>query len=310
MALVCSLLLLFCCVEGRPPNILFLLVDDQDVDSRAMSMALPYTSRFFMQHGVEFTNAFASVPVCCPSRASILTGLYAHNHHCTNLTVEGNCSSPFWQAHGEQDTYATRLQQHGYYTAHIGKYLNAYGSPAAGGLQHVPPGWTHWVSLVGNSVYYNYTLSRNGKAEAHNDSYPKDYLTALVRREAVQVLSNWASNASRPPLLLTLSFPAPHDPVTSAPEYARLFLDRQAPRGPDFNWPARDHAPFVADFPLLNDSQVEFLDLHYTKRLQTLRSVDDAVHVSNLQLALSSLLLTSFYYIKRLQTLRCTRITK
>ena len=73
---------------------------------------------------------------------------------------------------------------------YAGKYLNQYGEGAGGGVQHVPPGWDWWLGLVGNSRYYNYTLSVNGKAKSHGDNYVRDYLTDVIRRHAVSFLDS------------------------------------------------------------------------------------------------------------------------
>lgn len=72
------------------------------------------------------------------------------------------------------------MKSMGYKTFFGGKYLNRYGNPQVGGPQHVPPGWDEWYGLVGNSRYYNYTLSVNGQPEKHGDSYGPDYLTDLL----------------------------------------------------------------------------------------------------------------------------------
>ena len=74
------------------------------------------------------------------------------------------------------------MQSSGYETLYAGKYLNRYGLPDAGGLDHIPPGWTHWRALQGNSVYYNYTLSVDGVPEIHGDSYTEDYMTDVIKR--------------------------------------------------------------------------------------------------------------------------------
>ena len=125
-------------------------------------------------------------PLCCPSRSSILTGQYVHNHHAKNNSLSGGCSSLSWQQGPEKRSISTYMKSMGYKTFFGGKYLNRYGNPHVGGPQHVPPGWDEWYGLVGNSRYYNYTLSVNGQPEKHGDSYGPDYLTDLL-------VSTWTS---------------------------------------------------------------------------------------------------------------------
>ncbi len=76
------------------------------------------------------------------------------------------------------------FRMQGYVTFYAGKYLNQYGGNSVGGVRHVPPGWDLWAGLVGNSRYYNYTLSINGKKEVHGDNYENDYLTDVIGRKA------------------------------------------------------------------------------------------------------------------------------
>uniref|UniRef100_A0A667ZYQ3 N-acetylglucosamine-6-sulfatase n=1 Tax=Myripristis murdjan TaxID=586833 RepID=A0A667ZYQ3_9TELE len=139
------------------------------------------TKKLIGDAGISFTNAYVASPLCCPSRASILTGKYPHNHHVINNTLEGNCSSKAWQKSQEPHTFPALLQASaGYQTFFAGKYLNQYGHAEAGGVEHVPPGWNYWVGLERNSKYYNYTLSVNGKAQKHGADYSRDYLTDVL----------------------------------------------------------------------------------------------------------------------------------
>ncbi|KAK5598528.1 hypothetical protein CRENBAI_008897 [Crenichthys baileyi] len=138
------------------------------------------TKELIGEAGATFVNAFTVTPLCCPSRSSMLTGQYPHNHEVRNNSLSGNCSSVKWQQGPEAEAFPIYLSKQKYQTFFAGKYLNQYGIKDAGDVGHVPPGWDQWNALVGNSQYYNYTLSVNGKAEQHGDSYEKDYLTDLI----------------------------------------------------------------------------------------------------------------------------------
>ena len=71
--------------------------------------------------------------------------------------------------------------------------MNQYGIPMSGtGVEFIPPGWDDWNGLVGNSKYYNYKLSVNGKAEVHGDDYEKDYLTDVIGRKASEFLNAYS----------------------------------------------------------------------------------------------------------------------
>ncbi|XP_059351288.1 N-acetylglucosamine-6-sulfatase-like isoform X4 [Daphnia carinata] len=169
------------------PNIVLILIDDLDYVLGGLE-PMAITRRLVSQHGATFTNAFISTPVCCPSRSSILTGKYVHNHRVINNTATGNCSSRQWQDGEEHKTMATYLQANGYATFYGGKYLNQYGKNETGGVEHVPPGYNRWVGLVGNSRYYNYTLSVDGRRRDHGEDYHRDYLTDVLVCNMVKLL--------------------------------------------------------------------------------------------------------------------------
>uniref|UniRef100_A0A8B9LWU1 N-acetylglucosamine-6-sulfatase n=1 Tax=Astyanax mexicanus TaxID=7994 RepID=A0A8B9LWU1_ASTMX len=223
-----------------------------------------------------FTFQFVASPLCCPSRASILTGKYPHNHHVINNTLEGNCSSEAWQKTQEPETFPAILQKYGYYqTFFAGKYLNEYGNKQAGGVEHVPPGWDYWFALERNSKYYNYTLSVNGKAQRHGQNYSEDYLTDVLANVSIDFLQ-YKSNYR--PFFMMVSTPAPHSPWTAAPQYEGQFTKVKAPRDPNFNVHGKDKHWLVrqAKTPMANSS-VEYLDNAYRRRWRTLLSVDDLV---------------------------------
>uniref|UniRef100_A0A3B4AWF5 N-acetylglucosamine-6-sulfatase n=1 Tax=Periophthalmus magnuspinnatus TaxID=409849 RepID=A0A3B4AWF5_9GOBI len=272
LALVTSLLT--CCVRcDKLSNVVLILADDQDVTLGGMNPMLQ-TKALIGEAGATFVNSFTVTPLCCPSRSSILTGQYPHNHAVRNNSLSGNCSSELWQKGPESVAFPIYLNKQKYQTFFAGKYLNQYGKKV-GDVAHVPPGWDQWHALVGNSQYYNYTLSVNGKEEVHGDSYEKDYLTDLITNRSLTFLDN---RSPQHPFFLMLSPPAPHSPWTAAPQHQNKFVDIKAPRDGSFDKLGKDKHWLLrqASNPMSNSS-LNYLDNAYRKRWQTLLSVDDMV---------------------------------
>lgn len=107
----------------------------------------------------------------------------------------------------------------------------------AGGVAHIPPGWTNWQGLVGNSVYYNYVISNNGVAEKHGNDYEADYLPNVVLNKTLAFLDEYAGQQ---PFFAMVSPPACHGPADPAPQYATLYPGESSVR-----W-FRVHAAAVA----------------------------------------------------------------
>lgn len=259
----------------QKPNFVVFLTDDQDVMLGGL-VPLSKTKELIADNGAEFLNMFVSSPLCCPSRASILTGLYSHNHGVVNNSLNGNCNSQSWQQTFEKQTVVTYLRNAGYVSFYGGKYLNQYGAECSGGVKHIPPGWDEWAALVGNSVYYNYTLSVNGQKEVHGDVADKDYLTNVIANKAVEFLSR--QNGSKP-FFLMLSPPAPHAPFTPVPWYKSKYQNISAPETPNFNIPGGHTKHWLLRQPPspLPKNVLLSIDEVTRNRWRTLLSVDDAI---------------------------------
>ncbi|OWF54742.1 N-acetylglucosamine-6-sulfatase-like isoform X2 [Mizuhopecten yessoensis] len=255
------------------PNIVFILTDDQDLELGG-TIPIKKTRDLIGSQGKVFEQFYVNTPLCCPSRSSILTGKHVHNNMAVNNSLEGNCSSPAWQQTQEVRAFPTYLHRKGYTTFFAGKYLNRYGNKKAGGVQHVPPGWTHWNGLVGNSKYYNYTLSVDGVEEKHGDNYDEDYFTDVINRKATTFLNS----APPTPFFMMLATPSAHAPFTPAPQYRDRFSQVKAPRDGSFNMHGSDKHWLIrqAITPMMNES-VQYLDSIYRDRWRTLLSVDDMV---------------------------------
>jgi arylsulfatase A-like enzyme len=185
-----------------PPNIVFILTDDQRRDEL---QHMPNLQSELLDHGIRFPNGFVSNPLCCPSRTTILTGLYSsHTGVWSNVVAQHGGWKTFHDLGGENHTIATVLHAAGYRTGLIGKYLNGYSTKRT---SWVPPGWDVWNALT-TLDYYGPTESVNGRPTTFSSS---DYQTDILGKQAVDFITGTPANQ---PLFLYWAPHAPHLPST------------------------------------------------------------------------------------------------
>jgi len=253
--------------QTERPNIIFILTDDLD---RRSSAHMPNLQGLLANEGVTFANYFNNVPVCGPSRASILRGQFAHNTQIhTNIPPDGGFER-FRDLGHENSTMATWLQAAGYRTAMLGKYLNGY--PVANQETYIPQGWNEWYAVM-NGHFYNYDINENGKIVSYG-SRPEDYETDVLARHATDFIKR---NKAAPFFIYLAAF-APHSPNTPAPRHQNAFPGFTAPRLPSFNEAnVNDKPRWVRNLSLLNNSELATIDRNYRERLQSLLAVDDMI---------------------------------
>jgi N-acetylglucosamine-6-sulfatase len=174
------------------PNVLFILLDDLRWDTVGY---------------VNFRNAFATTSLCSPSRASLLSGLYAHRHGVTNNFTEFPESL---------DSFPRALQRAGYATAYVGKYHMGENNDAP------RPGFDYFVTHKGQGQYFGTEFNLNGERR----ETPSGYYTTVVTDIALDWLKR--DHAGKPWMLI-LGHKAPHSFYTPEPKYAHAFDDVRVP---------------------------------------------------------------------------------
>lgn len=261
--------------QARRPNILVIMTDDETVENMRV---MHNVNRLLGAQGVTFDDSVVSYSLCCPSRATFLTGQYSHNNAVLGNNYENGLSRL-----DETNTLPVWLRSAGYTTALIGKYLNGYGVQRKA---KVPPGWSEWYGAV-HLAYFNHSLSHNGKIVTYGRR-TRDYQTDVYTRLALDFVSRHARSSK--PFFLWLSYWAPHDgaphergdpsvptPVP-APRHKGRFTHEYMPTTKAFD----EHD--VSDKPREIRHQRRFtardvaaIRADYRQRLESLLAVDEGV---------------------------------
>ena len=284
--------------EATGPNIIVVMSDDQ---APGMMAALPTVRRELGARGATFTNAIATYPLCCPARATLLTGEYAHNHGTLgNNPLSGG---GYRALIDPERNLAAWLQAGGYDTAFAGKWLNGLRTP-----RQAPPGWDLWSGLVGEggealSSFYDYDVFEPDGTPRHYGDRPADYQTdvahprlraALHRRAggrtgAVLPLARLSPAALRgraqrrrgPPLLRRPAGRALRASRARSrrPRYARSYLNARVPRPPARSTSATSPTSRSSSTAARRsrDRDLETIARDYRCGLAALRALDDGV---------------------------------
>ena len=240
----------------QPPNVLHVLTDDQTIDS------LRYMKRVesdLVDGGTRFSNYHTVQPLCCPSRATFLSGQYPHNHGVlSNLAPYG------WRSMDFSRTLYTSLDDAGYRTGWIGKVMNAKHGE---GLDP-QPGFDDWFVPVGAQEagdMFDFNLSDNGKAHHYRDEFETDVLAERAQRFL-------ATDQGEEPFFLTVAVHSPH--WVRCPRTHDRCAPQPAPS--DVDTMPRARFPYAADFPRSPRAHKQ-TDRYWQREVESLQSVDRMV---------------------------------
>jgi arylsulfatase A-like enzyme len=266
------------------PNIVFIMTDDQDVTTMQY---MPKVKALLADQGVTFNNSFVTSSICCPSHVTSLTGQYNFNHGVLNNALPTGGFQKFVDmrtdgdlaTQGDESTLAVWLDEAGYNTARVGKYLVGYPDRST----YVPPGWDEWYnSYEGFTSYFGYRLNENGTVVQYG-SKVEDYITDVFTAKAVDFINRAEANDDQP-FFLTFTPTAPHSGVdrngapNPAPRHVGMFAGVKAPRTPSFNEAdVSDKPPPIRNFPLLTSAQIAAIDREYQARIESLQALDEGI---------------------------------
>jgi arylsulfatase A-like enzyme len=268
VASLLALLMALVVVEVRPatpqvpdrPNVVIIVTDDQ----RGGLSVMPETRMRFVREGVSYSPAFATTPLCCPSRASIMTGRYAHNHGVKSNNNPGETGA---NALDHSTTIQRYLDDAGYHTGVIGKFLNQPWEFSAR-----PPHFDEWATTDGTGApedggekWYDYPFNVNGET-----TFTNGYVHTVMRERAVDFIRR---NSGETPWYLYVAPKAPHTPSTPEDRYDDLYWKRWEGNPAVFEKDKRDKPPYV------RKSRRSIRGANWIRRNQfrSLLSVDDMV---------------------------------
>jgi N-acetylglucosamine-6-sulfatase len=300
------------------PNFVVIQTDDETLEQLTAAYtppggatveAMPNTRELIAERGVTFSRYYTPYSLCAPSRTSLLTGRYAHNNNVRgNVQPEGGFSG-FVSRAAYTHNLPVWLQEAGYRTIHIGKFLNGYGEPPDN-FTSVPPGWNAWHTVLNSDsdhYFYGYELNNNGVVEgpygnsgswetreygekddpgcpfAPLNGKPCFYETDVLSRIATEEI---AGTPAETPFYLQLDYTAPHGDFRRpagpepAPRDNESFAGVPLPdsRAQGFNeGNVNDKPRFIREAPYLTPTEIHTYRVYYQKALESLRAVDDGV---------------------------------
>ncbi|CAI6088545.1 unnamed protein product [Clonostachys chloroleuca] len=268
------------------PNIMFVILDDLDYHMTDLSSVMPSVKKHIIDQGTTFPNHYCQVSLCCPARASILTGQTAHNHNVTDVHYPSGGYQKFYEQKFNKNYLPVWLQEAGYGTYYVGKLLNDisiqnYNNPYVNG-------WDG-IDVLLDPFAYDFWSPAFARNKDPWQRYSNNYTTDLVSLKSMGFLED--ALADDKPFFLGVAPIAPHSEVLvnttsltatfSAPKPATRHIGKlvgaQVPRTDNFNPDKPSGASWIKTLDQLNNTEVQQGDEWYQARLESLLAVDEMV---------------------------------
>jgi arylsulfatase A-like enzyme len=276
--------------DSRHPNVVLILLDDMQLQ------LLPHmksVNELLKDRGMTFDNYYDNMTLCCPARASILRGQYAHNTGVKSNNVPNGGFAKFLHSGDEKSTVATWIHDvknkkgHSIYdTALMGKYMNSFpynfGKKSVHYVSnhYVPPGWTTFDTPVVGDPYRgtHYKLARTGAVDKHFRDMakdPKNYLSDTLSRLADRYIADQGSK----PFFLYWAPYSPHMPSTVAPRFRHFPVTGPRPED-DPAWSEQnmsDKPKFMHALAKITPAEKKQIDFYWDRRVRAVQSLDENI---------------------------------
>lgn len=251
----------------KPLNIVVVMTDDQEAVS---AREMPRLQFLIAAQGVTFLNAIATTPLCGPSRASLMSGRYAHSHGIRSNQAPLGGYGNYRDSGLEGDSLPVWLKAAGYRTAYLGKYTNGYGP----GWTTKPPGWDDWLAFTEPQAYTNFTFNEGGQdSRSPSGEHQTDYLAT----RALEYLQRTEDKDDQPFFLMVAPY-APHNVSKFASRHASMFSSAGAPRTPAFDESdVSDKPRHIKRIGRFSSATVTAIDNEYRNSLRSLQAVDNLI---------------------------------
>lgn len=254
------------------PNFIIVLMDDISAE---MFDYMPFLQTHRATAFREYRHQYHVVAQCAPSRASLLTGMYAPRHGVVGNKLPNGGYHKFMSLGLQYQSWSYLLQNAGYQTGLFGKSLNESPDPLVDAS--FPEGWTRWFGMYDQKKFQNYWMNDQGTPRYYG-SGDQNYITKVLLDASLEFINT--NNALNRPYALLFSPQCPHTPATPSAEHINSHAQTpfEPATQPGWNAPnVSDKPGYIQQLPLLSQTTIDKMTTYWRRGLECLQWVDRAL---------------------------------